>query len=50
MRLESLRSGLYVDVQSVLMRLQGLHPGLYAPTCLPYYATVCKILYYRIPN
>jgi len=27
------------------MRSQGLHSGLYALTCPPYYATVCKILY-----
>jgi len=44
-RPKSLRSGLNVDVQSVLMCLQDLRPGLYAPTCPPYYATVCKVLY-----
>jgi len=29
---------------SVLMRPQGLLSGLYAPTCIPYYTTVYKIL------
>jgi len=32
-------------VQSVLMRPQRMHSGLYAPICPLFYATVCKILY-----
>jgi len=33
---------------NVLMSPQGLRSGLSAFTCLPYFATVCKILYNRL--